>query len=141
MHEEERLSLLAHCASLTLNALRLARDSRVGAQSHAYILAENLRLDMAAYWQPTAQNYFGRISKERILEAAREGVSEQPAQSIDHLKKQEMAEAAERLLKGMGWLPSMLRTPDRASFQDRRARRPPCVKTSIKRHRPDRRWG
>lgn len=108
--EDERLTLLAHCASLTMNALRLPNAARADAQAHADTLAESLRLDMGAYWQPTTRSYFSRISKERILEAVREGVSEQAAQSIDHLKKQEMAEAAERLLAGTGWLPAILRT-------------------------------
>jgi hypothetical protein len=34
---------------------------------------------LAAYWKPTAAGYFGRISKERIVQAVREGVSEDAA--------------------------------------------------------------
>jgi ParB family chromosome partitioning protein len=65
---------------------------------------------MTRYWQLTAATYFSRVSKERILEAVREGVSEQAACEIASLKKQTMAEAAERLLAGKGWLPHPLRT-------------------------------
>jgi ParB family transcriptional regulator, chromosome partitioning protein len=64
---------------------------------------------MSLYWQPTASSYFSRVSKERILEAVREGVSEQAALEIASLKKQPMAEAAERLVAGKGWLPHPLR--------------------------------
>ena len=47
----------------------------------------------------------------RILEAVREAKGEHAAQLIDHLKKPEMAQEAERLLAGTGWLPEPLRAP------------------------------
>jgi ParB family transcriptional regulator, chromosome partitioning protein len=101
----ERLSLLAHCVALTVNAVRTPN-----AMPAAEDLAEALALDMTRYWQPTVANYFSRVSKERILEAVREGVSEQAALEIASFKKQPMAEAAERLLAGKGWLPALLRS-------------------------------
>jgi ParB family chromosome partitioning protein len=65
-----------------------------------------------AGWRPTVDNYLGRVTKPRILEAVREAKDEQSAQLIDHLKKAEMAKEAERLLNGAGWLPEPLRTPE-----------------------------
>ena len=62
-----------------------------------------------AGWRPTVENYLGRVTKLRILEAVREAKGEQSAQLIDHLKKGEMAKEAERLLDGTGWLPEPLR--------------------------------
>jgi hypothetical protein len=53
-----------------------------------------------AYWQPTAASYFNRVSKERIVEVVREGVSAQAADNIARMKKQAMAEAAEAALAG-----------------------------------------
>jgi ParB family chromosome partitioning protein len=64
---------------------------------------------MRTYWQPTATSYFGRVSKERIVQAVRDGVSEQEAQNIVRLKKPAMAEAAEAALAGKGWLPALLK--------------------------------
>ena len=66
-------------------------------------------LDMTTYWQPTAASYFGRVSKERIIEAVREGVSKEAADNIAGLKKQAMAQAAEERLAGKAWLPGVLR--------------------------------
>ena len=107
--ESERLALLAHCASLTVNAVH-ASGSRGGeANDHADTLARELALDMTAYWQPTAASYFSRVSKERIIEAMRDGVSADAAKRIDGVKKTAMAEAAEVALSGKGWLPSLLR--------------------------------
>jgi ParB family chromosome partitioning protein len=54
------------------------------------------------------------VTKARILQAVREARGEHAAQLIDHLKKGEMAEKAQDLLAGSGWLPEPLRTPGRA---------------------------
>ena len=64
-----------------------------------------------AGWRPTVDNYLGRVTKRRILEAVREAKGERSAQLIDHLKKARMAKEAERLLDDTGWLPEPLRTP------------------------------
>ena len=56
--------------------------------------------------------YLNRVPKARILEAVREAKGEGTAQLLDHLKKGEMATEAERLLKGSGWLPEVLRRTD-----------------------------
>ena len=65
-----------------------------------------------AGWRPTVDNYLGRVTKPRILEAVREAKGEQSVQLIEHLKKVDMAKEAERLLEETGWLPEPLRTPD-----------------------------
>jgi ParB family chromosome partitioning protein len=62
-----------------------------------------------AGWKPTIDNYLGRVTKPRILEAVREAKGEPSAQLIDHLKKGDMAKEAEHLLDGSGWLPEPLR--------------------------------
>ena len=55
------------------------------------------------------------MTKARILQAVREAKGESAAQLIEHLKKGEMAERAQELLAGSGWLPEPLRTPGRAT--------------------------
>jgi ParB family chromosome partitioning protein len=78
-------------------------------------LARAVNLDMVeAGWRPTVDNYLGRVTKSRILEAVREAKGESSAQLIDHLKKTEMAKEAERLLDGTGWLPEPLRLAEAA---------------------------
>jgi ParB family chromosome partitioning protein len=80
---------------------------------HADRLARAVGLDMVdAGWRPTVDNYLGRVTKPRILEAVREAKGEQSTQLIDHLKKGDMAREAERLLDGTGWLPEPLRLVD-----------------------------
>ena len=51
------------------------------------VLARAVGLDMVqAGWRPTVDNYLGRITKSRILDAVREAKGEASAQLIDHLK-------------------------------------------------------
>jgi ParB family chromosome partitioning protein len=107
---DDRLSLLAHCLAFTVNAVDARGQHGKQAGAHAGVLARAVGLDMAAYWQPTPASYLGRVPKERILEAVREGVSDDAARGIRTMKKQGMAEAAARLLAGKGWLPAQLRT-------------------------------
>jgi len=120
LDDASRGALLAHCVSFGVNALYEKGDryggpgvSVHGVQRRlvqANRLAHAVGLDMVdAGWRPTVDNYLGRVTKPRILEAVREAKGEQSAQLIDHLKKADMAKEAERLLDGSGWLPEPLR--------------------------------
>ena len=115
LDEQSQRSLFAHCVGLSVNGVHEAYNRRPQALAHADILAKAVDLDMAAAgWTPTVDTYLGRVTKARILEAVREAKGEHAAQFIDHLKKGEMAEKAEALLAGSGWLPEPLRTPGQA---------------------------
>jgi ParB family chromosome partitioning protein len=105
------LRLLAHCASLTVNAVRAPFDRKPGAWAHADRLAQAVELDMSGYWTATVATYLGRVTKARIGEAVREAVSDDAAERIGGMKKPDMASEAEALLAGKGWLPSLLRAP------------------------------
>lgn len=122
LDEASRMALLAHCVSFGVNAL-YERGDRHSAGPSANAVQQRLRqadrlahavgLDMIeAGWRPTTANYLGRVTKTRILEAVREAKGEAAVQLIDHLKKDEMAHEAERLLDGTGWLPEPLRFGD-----------------------------
>ncbi|MDU6804708.1 MAG: hypothetical protein E6431_38365, partial [Bradyrhizobium sp.] len=116
-------ALFAHCAASAVNALyepaNRYNEGRVFAHGvrrrldQADVLARAIGLDMVtAGWKPTAENYLGRVTKPRILQAVREAKGEASVQLIDHLKKGDMAREAERLLDGTGWLPEPLRLAD-----------------------------
>ena len=100
-----------------LNATYDPYNRRPRALAHAGWLAETLRLDLAAAgWVPSVENYLGRVTKARILEAVREAKGEQAAQRLEGLKKGDMAEVAAQLLVGSGWLPEPLRTAGVATY-------------------------
>jgi ParB family chromosome partitioning protein len=111
---DSRNALFAHCVAMSVNAVHESWNRRPRALAHADRIADAIGLDVAAAgWSPTVENYLGRVTKARILQAVREAKGEQAAQPLDHLKKGEMAERAQELLQGSGWLPEPLRTPNR----------------------------
>jgi len=110
LDHDSRLALFAHCIALTVNAVRLPWDRRPRAVATVDRLAEAVSLDMTGYWRPTVRSYLGRVTKARILEAVREGVSAEAAERLTDMKKIDMAEAAEQLLIPTDWLPVLLRT-------------------------------
>jgi ParB family transcriptional regulator, chromosome partitioning protein len=108
---DSREMLFAHCTALTINVVKEPWRRRPDAIDHGDRLARAVGLDMAAAgWTPTVDNYLGRVTKARILEAVREATGGASAQLIDHLKKPDMAKEAERMLADTGWLPEPLRT-------------------------------
>ncbi len=104
------MALLAHCASLTVNAVRVPWEQKPNARATVEKLASAVALDMTAHWTPTEKTYLGRVTKAHILAAVRDGVGDDAAERIAGLKKTEMAQAAEQLLAGTGWLPNVLCT-------------------------------
>ena len=111
--EAEKLALMAHCASLSIDAVQVPHSRERVPEAHVAQLTEATGLDMAANWKPTVASYFSRVSKDRILEAVSEAVSAAAADNIKSLKKGAMAEAAETRMADSQWLPPLLRTPSR----------------------------
>jgi ParB family chromosome partitioning protein len=111
--QEQLMALLAHCAALSIDGIVRAGGTSCSTLEHVDTLAQAVSLDMTGYWQPTAANYLGQVTKAIIVEAVQEGVSEQAAKQLADLKKPAMAEAAERLLADKGWLPKVLRLSQR----------------------------
>lgn len=114
--------LFAHCASVAVNAQaeivpkydngRISKRKVERRIAHSHVLARAVGLDVGqAGWKATAADYFGAVTKPRILADVAEARGENFAQMIDHLKKADMAREAERLLEECDWLPEPLRTP------------------------------
>ena len=103
--------LLAFCVAQTVNAVRVKSDDPDdGRMTNAAMLAATLKLDMTAWFTPTAGNYFGSISKAAIIEVLRE-IKGDVAPAWSGMKKTELATLAARETRGTGWLPAILRTP------------------------------
>ncbi|BBB10635.1 ParB/RepB/Spo0J family partition protein [Sphingopyxis sp. EG6] len=119
----EQAALFAHCASQALNAQqevvpkydngRISKHSVERRVAHSHVLARAVGLDLVgAGWRPTVEGYFRSVTKPRILADVAEAKGSKFAEMIDHLKKGDMANEAERLLEDAGWLPEPMRTPE-----------------------------
>jgi ParB family chromosome partitioning protein len=109
MSREGLLDILAFHAASAVNAVQ-SRNDRPGSPRfvHADALSSALGIDMTNWFTPTAENYFGRISRSRIIAAIDEAKGDH-APALDKLKKGDLATRAEQLLAGTGWLPDHLR--------------------------------
>jgi ParB family transcriptional regulator, chromosome partitioning protein len=117
---DSQAGLFAHIVSLSVNAVYEPWNRRPRAFAHADRIAQAVDLDMAAAgWKPTVDNFLGRVTKARILQAVTQAKDQRAADRIEHLKKGDMAAEAETLLADTGWLPEPLRTPGHAGDGDR----------------------
>jgi ParB family chromosome partitioning protein len=99
------LGLLALAAAYGVDAVH-GKNSRVPA---ADALADALKLDMASWWQPTADTYLGAVPKALAIEAVAEACSKEAAASLVSLKSAAVVAEAGKKLAGTGWLPKLLR--------------------------------
>ncbi|WAL81592.1 ParB N-terminal domain-containing protein [Pandoraea sp. XJJ-1] len=100
MEQGELVKLLAVCVASTVDVVTpRATQRQPGGE-----LAQAVGLDMAAWWQPTAEGYFKHIPKAAILQAVGEYAPEHVTR-LATLKKADIASEAERLADGSGWMP------------------------------------
>jgi ParB family transcriptional regulator, chromosome partitioning protein len=102
--QAELVDLLALCGALTVNALPGA-----GAAGSANAIAAALGLDMADWWEPTAEAYLNHVPKAQIIAALKEVGRELAGGGVDAMKKDALVSAAASRLAGTRWLPEPLR--------------------------------
>lgn len=112
LEDSTRKQLFAHCVGASINAVReYPSHQRQEQIAHSHQLQEALGLHMVSTgWTPSVALYLGRVSKGQILAAVTEARGPEAASVIAPLKKVPMAEQAETLLQGTGWLPEPLRS-------------------------------
>ncbi len=104
------LDLLAFCAARMVNAVQQKQDRPDSERlEHANSLGMAVNLDMKAWFTPSSDNYFSRVSRTLILDALTEARKQPVAPAWEKLKKSELSALAEREIAGTGWLPVILR--------------------------------
>ena len=102
--QDELVRLLAVCVASTVDVVTpRATPHQPGAE-----LAQAVGLDMAAWWQPTAEGYFKHVPKAAVLQAVGEYAPNQVSLLVK-LKKADIASEAERLADGTGWMPAIFK--------------------------------
>ena len=100
----ELVELLAVCVASTVDVV----TPRATPHQPGEELAQAVGLDMAAWWQPTAEGYFKHVPKAAVLQAVGEYAPEQ-VNRLAKLKKGDIASEAERLANGTGWMPAIFK--------------------------------
>jgi len=100
------LDLLGLCAALTVNALPGGN-----AAHDANAIASAVGLDMADWWEPTAEGFLSHVSKAQIVQALREAGPELACDGVEGMKKDVLVNTAAGRLRGTRWLPAALRPP------------------------------
>lgn len=99
------MELMAFCVASSVDAIL----NREAASPAFTALAQTLRLNMGKWWTVTADNYFLHVSKGRMMAVVKQAVSAEVAVPLEKMKSAAAAEAAERALAGVAWLPEALR--------------------------------
>jgi ParB family chromosome partitioning protein len=102
--QAELIDLLALCGALTVNVLPGA-----GAAGSANAIASALGLDMADWWEPTAEAYLNHVPKAQIIAALKDAGPELAGGGVEVMKKDALVTAAASRLAGTRWLPEPLR--------------------------------
>ena len=102
--QSELVDLLALCSALTANGLPTA-----GAAGSVNAIAMALGLDMADWWEPTAEGYLNHVPKAQIVAALKEAGPELAGVGVEAMKKEALVSAAASRLVGTRWLPEPLR--------------------------------
>ncbi|WP_162782107.1 ParB/RepB/Spo0J family partition protein [Arenimonas caeni] len=101
------LGLLALAAAYSVDAVHGKGSSKPAADA----LAADLKLDMATWWAPDAENYLGAVPKALVIEAVAEACGKDEAAALVSLKSAPAVAEAAKKLAGTGWLPKVLRGP------------------------------
>ena len=102
--QAELIDLLALCTAVSTRAME-SHDAKRNADE----IAEAVGLDMADWWEPTAEGYLKHIPKAQIVQALKEAGTDLADDGVGDLKKDALVVKAASRLSGKRWLPASLR--------------------------------
>lgn len=119
LNDDARAGWLGFVIGRTLEAsLNMIGERNIALHDHLGCL---IGIDMAAWWRPTAANYFDRVSKAVILDALSAVGGPDLASRFTSVKKGDLAMSAERVFAGtyitevevrdraLAWVPEVMR--------------------------------
>lgn len=115
MNEETEADMFRAFQSLTMpdklaiHAFCVAQSLRSSSSVIAELVKEQINFDLSALWQPTKENYFKRVKREKLLDILVELKGTDLAAGMANAKKRDLAELLDGLEESKGWLPPQMR--------------------------------
>lgn len=105
------MSLMAFCTACSVDGVQ-TRDNGHTSRSHLDGVEAAIGFHLRDWWQPTAANFLGLLSKTQIVAALSEAGRTAPAQDAQKLKKGDAAAVAEDWLSDTRWVPAWMKGPE-----------------------------
>lgn len=106
--QAEVIALLAYCVGQSLDAVGCHADTDGKVGGNLVSVENALEFDLRDWWQPTKENYFGRINKEQMSEALTAIGKAPQAASVLKMKKGDAANLAAVEIAQTRWVPECL---------------------------------
>lgn len=114
---EQVNTLLGFCAAHGINGLQERLYNRTD-KSELEGLEAALDFDLRKWWQPDAENYFGKLTIAQIGKAYEQAGLSDKAVGILKLKRRDAAKAAAQDLNAQGWVPDWMTRPQPLTAAD-----------------------
>lgn len=114
---EQVNTLLGFCAAHGINRLQERLYNRTD-KSELEGLEAALDFDLRKWWQPDAENYFGKLTIAQIGKAYEQAGLSDKAVGILKLKRRDAAKAAAQDLNAQGWVPDWMTRPQPLTAAD-----------------------
>lgn len=105
------MSLMVFCTACSVDGVQ-TRTMGHTTQSDLDGVETALGFHLRDWWQPTAENFLGLLSKNQIVEALKDAGQSGAASDAGNMKKGDAASHAEQWLSGTRWVPAWMRSPD-----------------------------
>ncbi len=92
LDEADKRALFAWCAGYALDQ-QLSSDGR--ADPVFELLGRRMKVDIAKFWRPTVETYWGRVKKDHALDVARDLIGDEWVADRSHYKKALLAKSME----------------------------------------------
>lgn len=110
------LSLLSFCTAASLDGVQ-TREHGSTSRSPLDSLETALGFHLRDWWQPTADNFLGLLSKTQIVDALTDAGLTGAARNAEKMKKGDAAEYAESQMSKTRWVPAWMAAPVTAPTQ------------------------
>lgn len=113
-------TLMAFCTACSVDGVQ-TRECGHTRRSDLDGVEAALGFHLRDWWQPTADNFLGLLSKAQIVAALKEAGLTGAASDAEKMKKGDAASHAEQWLSGSRWVPGWMQSPDAAKPDDAHA--------------------